>query len=226
MSLTAPEAALVTTGPATPPVPSRRRALHAGRLRALVPPLLAGACLAVDVPGGPVLLVIGLLGAVLVWIEDGRAPVDSWRRRFPTLAWGEVQRLPRGDQARFLVRVCAEIERALSDLSAARGAPGLDVRRARQDLAGLLALAADLCAQHEQLSLDRTSIHDPRLRRVEETLSSVLPAIERLRATLHRAANAGTSEHRPRLGSLLTLERELSAHQDCLDELEDLPCAP
>ena len=225
MSPIAPETALATTGPALAPVAQAsrpRRRLHLGRLRATVPVLLAGLAMAVDVPGGPYLLVIGLLGAILVWVEDGRAPVDAWRARFPSLPWGEVERLPRGEQARYLARVCTSIERALADLSAARGAPGLDPKRARRDLAGLLALAADLCAQHEQLSMDGGALHDPRLQRVEETLSSVLPAVERLRATLVRASTPGTSDHRPRLGSLLTLERELSAHQDCLDELEEL----
>jgi hypothetical protein len=198
--------------------------IAAERLRALVPTVLAGLCWLADVPGGPWLLAIGLAGAVFVWREDGLAPLGAWTARFPRAPWERVERLPSGEERRMLVRVCEAVQGAMDDLAGARGAPSLDPRAVRGELAGLLALAADLGAQLEQLSAIPGG--DARTARIRATLDAILPAIERLRGTLRRAAAPGTSPHRPGLGSLLTLERELSAHQDCLDELEELPCIP
>jgi len=192
------------------------------RLRALVPPFIAALCWMADVPGGPWLLLIGVAGAALVWREDGRAPIHAWVARFPKVPWSRVDRLPAAEQRRLLVRVCEEVTGADRDLRNAAGAPGLDPRSVRAELAGLVALAADLGAQLEALSVIPAS--DPRRQRIEETLDSIIPAVRRLRATLQRASAPGVSAHRPRLGSLLTMERDLSARQDCLDEMEELPC--
>ncbi|MCO4771688.1 MAG: hypothetical protein KDA24_16770 [Deltaproteobacteria bacterium] len=195
-----------------------------GRLRALIPIVLAAGCMAVDVPGGVSLLAIGFGGAALVWIEDGLAPLESWRARYPALPWHRVERLPTGPDARTFVKVCEEIQGAVRDLETAHGAPGLQSKAIRGELSGLLALAADLGAQRGDLRTMPALVE--RRKRVEETLQTIIPAVQRLRATLQRAAVPGTSAHRPRLGSLLTMERDLAAHQDCLDEMEELPCLP
>lgn len=197
---------------------------RASRLRALVPSMLGSLCWMADVPGGPWLLLIGLAGSALVWIEDERAPIERWTARFPRVPWSRVEHLPTGDQRQLLVRVCEEVDGAIGELTAATGAPALKPKTVRSELAGLVALAADLGAQLETLELQPEG--GARRARIEDALDAIIPAVQRLRATLRRASASGWSEHRVRLGSLLTMERELSAHQDCLDEMEALPCVP
>ena len=190
-------------------------------LRACVPTALAAASWWADVPGGPWLLLVGLLGGVFVLREDARAPITPWRRRFPTVPLERVERLPRGEHPALLA-VCARTEATLAvaeDLppSARRGP--LTKRALRRELGGLVALAADLAAQDEALEAAGDRV---RRDRVAATLRSVLGAVERLGETLRRASAPGTSALAPRLGALLTLERELAAHQDCHDELAAL----
>ena len=192
------------------------------RLRLFIPSIMALLCCVADIPGGGYLLLIGLAGGALVWIEDCRAPLTPWASRFPRVPWSQVERLPSREQRRSLAQVCAEVDGAIDELAAASGAPGLKPKVIRGELAGLLALAADLGAQLETLTHQPGA--DVRRARIEGALNAIVPAIQRLRCTLRRASAPGLSAHRPRLGSLLTLERELSAHQDCLDEMEELPC--
>jgi len=215
------------TSQTLPAVPRHRpRRFRPQRLRAVVPVVIAGACVHVGVPGGWMLIAIGLLGGVMVWREDGLAPIDRWQALFPDVPFKLVERLPTGPRrSRFLEAVCDEVRAtrgALREaLQASRGTRRRALEPIERELAGLVALAADLSWQLERLDLTPAE-SAPRIARVEATLGDIVPAVQRLRATLLRASAGTDSDHRPRLGALLTLERDLTARQDCIDELEGL----
>ena len=203
----------------------RRHRIPVRRLRAFVPLIIGGLCWLAGVPGGPFLLAVGALGGVAVWREDASSPLDAWMGRFPGVPFRLVERFPRADgRVGALDAVCVEVREAAEALdealSTSRGPQRRSLNPVRRELAGLVALAADLCWQLERLDLSPDA--GPRVERLEATLSGVVPAVRQLRATLVRAGAPGTSAHQPRLGSLLTLERELTARQDCMDELEAL----
>ena len=206
------------------PVVPRRR-VPARRLRALVPIIIGGLCWLADVPGGPALLAVGALGGFAVWREDASSPLDAWMGRFPGVPLGLVERFPGGsDRGAAFEAVCVEVGEACGALDealrASDGGQRRDMAAVRRELGGLVALAADLCWQLERL--DRSPEARARIDRVEDTLQGVVPAVRRLRETLIRAGAPGVSTHQPRLGSLLSIERELTARQDCMDELEAL----
>ena len=204
----------------------RRHRMPVRRLRALVPTLLAGLCWWADVPGAPALLAIGILGGAAIWREDAGSDVDGWMGRFPGVPFGLVERLPaEAERSAALEVVCDEVgaaQEALVDaLKTCRGPQRRALTPIGRELAGLVALAGDLSWQLERL--DRVpDASAPRIQRLESTLANVVPAVRQLRATLVRAAASGESAHHPRLGALLTLERDLTARQDCRDELEAL----
>jgi hypothetical protein len=212
------------TAPESLPAVPRRR-IPARRLRAFVPLIIGGLCWLAGVPGGPFLLAVGVLGGVAVWREDAASPLDAWIGRFPGVPLRLVERFPVAEsRVRSLEAVCVEVGGAATALdealSASKGPQRRSLNPVRRELAGLVALAADLCCQLERLDLSPDA--GPRIERVEATLAGVVPAVRRLHASLVRAGAPGISAHQPRLGSLLTLERELTARQDCMDELEAL----
>ncbi len=212
------------TAPETLPI-ARRRRVPIRRLRAAVPLILGGLCWLVGVPGGPILLFVGALGGVAVWREDAASPLDVWMGRFPGVAFALVERFPTAaDQVLALQAVCAEVAdagQALDEaLRVARGEQRRRLGAVRRELAGLVALAADLCWQLERL--EGAPDAGARIDRLQGTLSGIVPAARRLRESLVRAGAPGLSAHQPRLGSLLSIEREISARQDCMDELEAL----
>ena len=220
--MTAPDS--IAAVPAVPRYRSYR--LPLSRLRAVVPVVIAGLCWWSGVPGGPALLAVGVLGGLAVWREDGASPVDRWKGRFPDVPFGLVERLPMaGRRAVELESVCLDVADTREALQEARritrGTPRRALDPIERELAGLVALAADLCWQLERLD-GAPDVSAGRIARLEDTLGSVRPAVQQLRVTLLRTSAAGQSAHRPRLGSLLTLERDLTARQDCLDELEAL----
>lgn len=166
--------------------------------------------------GGALALGLGGLGAAAVLIADRLAPTSVWRRRFPTLTFAGVRRLPRRQrEVEALFVVCTAVATVLADLDTVQRSR----RRAlRQRLHIVVRTGADLAVARERAGDDA----DQQTRALlDARLEELVPAVLQLRATLLRtgASRAAAPEQ---VHGLLQDERRLAAEVGSVEELREV----